>query len=254
MKNLPIVIGNWKMHKTIKEGISFVGEIQNRILDTVDAKVIFCPPFTALFPIVESLGNSTFSVGAQNVHHKSYGAFTGEISIDMLRSAGVKYVIIGHSERRHIFGEIDRWINQKIQTVVESELTPIFCIGETLDDRRSAQTSAVLKEQIEFGLSGLTNIDPEKFIVAYEPVWAIGTGETATVAQVEAAHENVKGLLQFMFDTNGYDIPILYGGSVNADNAKSLIQTKGVNGFLIGGASLNIESFCHIIETVATHY
>lgn len=254
MRNTPIVAGNWKMHKTIEAGISFVGEIQNRILDTVNAKVIFCPPFTALFPIVESLGQHPFGVGAQNVHHESHGAFTGEISIDMLKSAGVDYVIVGHSERRHIFGETDGWINQKIQTVIESGLTPMFCIGETLDDRKAGQTSTVLKEQIELGLAGLTDINPNQFIVAYEPVWAIGTGETASVDQVEAAHKDVKNILGSLFDANGTNIPILYGGSVNAENAKTLIQTKGVDGFLIGGASLKIESFCHIIETVAAHY
>ena len=254
MKTIPIVAGNWKMHKTIEEGISFVGEIQNRILDTVEAKVIFCPPFTALFPIVDAMGQHPFGVGAQNVHHESHGAFTGEISIDMLKSAGVDYVIIGHSERRHVFGETDRWINKKIHAVIESGLIPLFCIGETLEDRQSGQTSAVLKAQIELGLSGLSEINPDQFIVAYEPVWAIGTGETASVEQIETAHKDVKGILASLFEANGTHIPILYGGSVNADNAKSLIQAEGVDGFLIGGASLKIESFCHIIETVAAHY
>ena len=254
MKSIPIVAGNWKMHKTIEEGISFVGEIQNHILDTVDAKVIFCPPFTALFPIVDAMGQHPFGVGAQNVHHESHGAFTGEISIDMLKSAGVDYVIIGHSERRHVFGETDRWINKKIHAVIESGLIPMFCIGETLEDRQSGQTSAVLKAQIELGLSGLSEINPDQFIVAYEPVWAIGTGETASVEQIETAHKDVKAILASLFETNGAHIPILYGGSVNAENAKSLIQAEGVDGFLIGGASLKIESFCHIIETVAAHY
>ena len=254
MKSIPIVAGNWKMHKTIEEGISFVGEIQNRILDTVDAKVIFCPPFTALFPIVDAMRQHPFGVGAQNVHHESHGAFTGEISIDMLKSAGVDYVIIGHSERRHVFGETDRWINKKIHAVIESGLIPMFCIGETLEDRQSGQTSAVLKAQIELGLSGLSEINPDRFIVAYEPVWAIGTGETASVEQIETAHKDVKAILASLFETNGAHIPILYGGSVNAKNAKSLIQAEGVDGFLIGGASLKIESFCHIIETVAAHY
>jgi len=254
MKSIPIVAGNWKMHKTIEEGISFVGEIQNRILDTVNAKVIFCPPFTALFPIVDAMGQHPFGVGAQNVHHEYHGAFTGEISIDMLKSAGVDYVIIGHSERRHVFGETDRWINKKIHAVIESGLIPMFCIGETLGDRQSGQTSVVLKAQIELGLSGLSEINPDQFIVAYEPVWAIGTGETASVEQIETAHKDVKSILASLFETNGAHIPILYGGSVNAENAKSLIQAEGVDGFLIGGASLKIESFCHIIETVAAHY
>ena len=254
MKNKPIVAGNWKMNKTIEEGVSFVGEIQNRILDKVDAKVIFCPPFTVLLSIVESLSASSFGVGAQNVHDESQGAFTGEVSVDMLKATGITYVILGHSERRHLFGESDDWINQKIHAVVNGGLVPIFCIGETLENRKSGLTGVVLKQQIELGLKNLDNIDPEKFVIAYEPVWAIGTGETASETQVAEAHLDVKSNLKNLFGSIGLEIPVLYGGSVNEGSAEALIQTEGVDGFLIGGASLKVESFCNIIETVAKYY
>ncbi len=250
----PIVAGNWKMHKSVEEGVSFVGKIKNRILDKAEAKVIFCPPFTSLFSIVKALNGTDFSVGAQNAHFEVEGAYTGEISVGMLKSAGVQYVILGHSERRHIFGETDVWINKKIHAVLNAELVPIFCIGETLDDRKSNQTTLVLENQINLGLQGMESIDPVKMIIAYEPVWAIGTGETASTDLVAEAHAYVQSFLERMFGQVGYEVPILYGGSVNENNAMKLIQTKGVDGFLIGGASIKEESFCSIVEQVSKFY
>ena len=250
MSNISIVVGNWKMNKSNQEGISFVGEIQNRILDKGDTNVIFCPPFTSLFSIVETLDNSLFCVGAQNAHYENKGAYTGEISVKMLESIGVKYVILGHSERRHTFGESDNFINKKIIAVNNSNMIPIFCVGETLEQRRAGLTDNVLKDQIEFGLKKLETIDPDKFIVAYEPVWAIGTGETASELQVEEAHLKIKSNLRTLFGSKGDEVPILYGGSVNEKNAEPLIKTEGVNGFLVGGASLEINSFCKIIDIV----
>ena len=195
-----------------------------------------------------------FSVGAQNAHFEVEGAYTGEISVGMLKSAGAQYVIIGHSERRHIFGETDVWINKKIHAVLNAELVPIFCIGETLDDRKLNQTTLVLENQINLGLQGMESIDPVKMIIAYEPVWAIGTGETASTDQVAEAHAYVQSVLERMFGQVGYEVPILYGGSVNENNARELIQTKGVDGFLIGGASIKEESFCSIVEQVSKYY
>ena len=246
----PIIAGNWKMHKSNDESISFVGKIQKRILDDELTEIIFCPPFTSLFSIVGTLDNSSFSVGAQNVHCDSHGAFTGEISVNMLDSIGVKYVIIGHSERRHIFDESDHFINEKIIAVNSSNLIPIFCIGETLEQRESGLTDKIVKEQIELGMAKLDSIDPKKFIVAYEPVWAIGTGKTASVLQVEDAHLKIKTNLRILFGSKGEEIPVLYGGSVNENNAESLLKVDGVNGFLIGGASLKVDSFCEIIDIV----
>ncbi|MGY8781656.1 MAG: triose-phosphate isomerase [Fidelibacterota bacterium] len=250
----PIVAGNWKMHKTRNEGVSFVGRIKNRVLDKVEARVIFCPPFTALFSIVEAIEGSSLSAGAQNVHFEAQGAFTGEISVEMLKPEGVEYVIIGHSERRRVFGESDSLINKKIHAVLGGGLIPIFCIGEKLEDRKANRTTDVLKIQIEAGLEGLGAIDPTKIIVTYEPVWAIGTGEAASVEQISEAHASVKSILAGMFKDDVNDVPLLYGGSVNEKNVAELIQTKGVDGFLIGGASLNEDSFCNIIEQVSNLY
>ena len=242
------------MHKSVEEGVSFVGKIKNRILDKVEAKVIFCPPFTSLFSIVKALNGTDFGVGAQNTHFDVQGAYTGEISIGMLKSTGVQYVILGHSERRHIFGETDIWINKKIHAALNAELVPIFCIGETLDDRKSNQTAQVLENQLNLGLQGMESIDPVKMIIAYEPVWAIGTGETASLHQVAEAHGYIQSVLERMFGQVGYEVPILYGGSVNENNAADLIQTDGVSGFLIGGASIIEESFCNIVEQVSKFY
>ena len=163
-------------------------------------------------------------------------------------------MIIGHSERRHIFGESDTWVNRKIHAVLDGGLIPIFCIGESLEDRQKNQTMEILHRQIKMGLDGLDFIDPEKIIIAYEPVWAIGTGETATRDQVAEAHESVKSILCEMFDEQSSSVPILYGGSVNEKNATELIETEGVDGFLIGGASLKEDSFCSIIAQVTTNY
>ena len=250
MKIKPIIAGNWKMHKTNDEGIAFISEIQNRILDDEFAEIIFCPPFTSLFSIVETLDSSSFSVGAQNVHCESHGAFTGEISINMLESIGVKYVIIGHSERRHVLDEQDHFINKKITAVNKSKIIPIFCIGETLEHRESGFTDKIIKDQIESGMKNIEKLDPKKFIVAYEPVWAIGTGKTASVSQVEDAHLKIKMNLKMLFGSKGEDVPVLYGGSVNEKNAESLLKVDDVNGFLIGGASLKVDSFCNIIDLV----
>lgn len=242
------------MNKSGEEGVSFVGKIKNRILDKAEAKVIFCPPFTSLFSIVKTLNGTDFGVGAQNAHFEVEGAYTGEISVGMLKSTGVQYVILGHSERRHIFGETDVWINKKIHAVLNAELVPIFCIGETLDDRKSNQTTQVLENQINLGLQGMDSIDPVKMIIAYEPVWAIGTGETASSDQVARAHGYVQSILERMFGQIAHEVPILYGGSVNENNATELIQTDGVDGFLVGGASLKEESFCRIVEQVSKFY
>ena len=254
MNTKPIVAGNWKMNNSGEEGVSFVGKIKNRILDKAEAKVIFCPPFTSLFSIVKTLNGTDFGVGAQNAHFEVEGAYTGEISVGMLKSTGVQYVILGHSERRHIFGETDVWINKKIHAVLNAELVPIFCIGETLDDRKSNQTTQVLENQINLGLQGMDSIDPVKMIIAYEPVWAIGTGETASSDQVARAHGYIQSILERMFGQIAHEVPILYGGSVNENNATELIQTDGVDGFLVGGASLKEESFCRIVEQVSKFY
>ena len=249
MKNQKIVAGNWKMNKTLNEGISFVREMSKLLLDIERTKVIFFPPFTALAGMMEQLIGSTHDLGAQNCYWKESGAFTGEISCSMLSELGVQYVIIGHSERRHVFRENDELINQKIHSVISHNLTPIFCVGETEEQRKFEKTQEVLENQIDKGLRGVSNIGDT--IIAYEPVWAIGTGLNADESQIEEAHTYIKQKIQNNYSVqDNKNISILYGGSVNPKNANSLISTPGVDGFLVGGASLVRDSFYQIINTV----
>lgn len=255
MKKIPIVAGNWKMHKTPQEGAIFVGEIKKRILDKEKVKVIFSPPFTALFNMKDTLDRTFFGLAAQNMHWAESGAYTGEISVNMLKACGVDSVILGHSERRHIFGETDEWVNKKVHAALDGGLSPILCIGETLEERKAGKTTAILSTQLKEGLKDVDIKYLNSLMVAYEPVWAIGTGVTATVEQVQSAHKTVQDVLVTLYPgINLTHIPILYGGSVKPGNAQELIQTPGVDGFLIGGASLEIESFCSIIDAVEQYY
>ena len=241
-----IVVGNWKMNKLPKEGSSFVEESVNLLLDVERVQVIFCPPFTGLLGM--NLEHP-FSLGSQNCHWEGQGAFTGEISTRMLKDCGVSYVIVGHSERRQIFFETNDWIKWKMGAVVDAGLTPIFCIGETLEQRKSGQTDQVLAQQLQDGFKMVNSF--KKMVIAYEPVWAIGTGISAKIDQVKDAHLQIKNILSQQFPKNILtDFPILYGGSVTTDNAEELISVPGVDGFLIGGASLNIDSFTSIVRIV----
>lgn len=241
-----IVVGNWKMNKLPKEGSSFVEESVNLLLDVERVQVIFCPPFTGLLGM--NLEHP-FSLGSQNCHWEGQGAFTGEISTRMLKDCGVSYVIVGHSERRQIFFETNDWIKWKMGAVVDAGLIPIFCIGETLEQRKSGQTVQVLAQQLQDGFKMVNSF--KKMVIAYEPVWAIGTGISAKVDQVKDAHLQIKNILSKQFPKNILtDFPILYGGSVTPDNAEELISVPGVDGFLIGGASLNIDSFTSIVRIV----
>jgi triosephosphate isomerase len=249
----PIIAGNWKMYKTLSEGQSFVENIVNLTLDIDEVQVIFCPPFPTLFHIVEILKNSSFKVGSQNCHWEIEGAFTGETSPKMLANLGVDFVLLGHSERRHIFIESDEWINKKVHAAMSLGLSTILCIGETLQKRENGLTEIVLTEQLQKGLMGVDK--PEKLIVAYEPVWAIGTGVVAEGKQIEEAHDLISNWLKNKFKKNEViDIPVLYGGSVNLKNVEDLVRIPGVDGFLIGGASLKEESFSGIIHKVEKYY
>ena len=249
MKIQKIVAGNWKMNKTLNEGTSFVGKMSKLLLDIERTKVIFCPPFTALVGMMEQLSGTTHGLGAQNCYWKESGAFTGEISCSMLSELGVKYVIIGHSERRHVFGENDELINKKIHSVISHKLIPIFCVGETEEQRKFEETQEVLEDQIDRGLRELSNLGD--VIIAYEPVWAIGTGLNADESQIEEAHTFIRKKIQNNYSVrDSENMPILYGGSVNPKNANSLISTHGVDGFLVGGASLESDSFYQIINKV----
>jgi len=244
MKKPPIIAGNWKMNKTPSEGISFINDIQNSVKRIKNLKVIFAPPATGIYNIKL---NSPFHLAAQNCHWEYSGAFTGEISVAMLKDCGADYIIIGHSERRQIFNESNNWVNKKIKAVHAHGLKPIFCIGETLQDREAGLTETVLENQLIEGLDSLDSIDG--FVIAYEPIWAIGTGKTANIDQIQIAHNFIKSVLKKIYP-DSFNCHILYGGSVNPKNAKEIIQIKGVDGFLIGGASLDLESFVSIIQTV----
>ena len=247
----PIVAANWKMYKTPQEGVHFISELNNLLLDKEKPSIIFCPPFTSLFHINEMISDLDISLGAQNVYFEKDGAFTGEISMNMLKSCGVQYVIVGHSERRHIFNESNKDTNKKLHTVLENDIVPILCVGEKLEDRESGNTRMILMEQLKDGLVGINKDMIDRMIIAYEPVWAIGTGVNALPSQVEESHAMIWEILLELYDNNiKNNIPILYGGSVKPDNSEELIRTKGVDGFLIGGASLNLDMFSKIIEIV----
>ena len=244
MKKVPIIAGNWKMNKLPSEGRSFINEVTNLVLDIKSVSVIFAPPFTGLFEVQVK---SPFHIAAQNCHWEDSGALTGEISVSMIKDCGVEYVIVGHSERRHVFGETNEWVNKKAKALLENGVSPILCVGETIAQRESGETESVLKDQLEKGLDSISDV--RNCIIAYEPVWAIGTGLTATNEQVEIAHQFIREVIGNKYG-NGDGTHILYGGSVNSGNAESLIQTEGVDGFLIGGASLDAGSFASIIKIV----
>ena len=214
MGRVPIVAGNWKMNKNPEEGFSFVDEVQNLLLEIKHVSIIFAPPFTGLF---EMKVKPPFYSAAQNCHWEANGAFTGEISVSMIKGCGAKYVIIGHSERRHIFGESNEWVNKKLRATLDKGLSPILCIGETIEQRKTDQTEQILREQLEKGFDSIDSF--EDCIIAYEPVWAIGTGMTADNEQVRSAHNVIRDILG-----NNDDIHILYGGSVNSGNAEDLIK------------------------------
>ena len=245
-----IIAGNWKMHNNISESQNLVTKLVNGLNDqNINREVIICPPFTSLTEVSNLLSGTKIELGAQNMHFENKGAFTGEISADMLKSIGCKYVILGHSERRNIFGETDELINRKIKQALISELTPIFCMGETLEQREDGITNDVIKKQISEGMKGLSEEDVNKIIIAYEPIWAIGTGKTATPDQAQEVHKFIRSLLRENFSENSsQNIPVLYGGSVKPDNAEDLLAKEDIDGALVGGACLDADSFISIIN------
>ncbi|MCX5773704.1 MAG: triose-phosphate isomerase [Fusobacteria bacterium] len=242
-----IIAGNWKMNKTNREALEFITELK-AIMPATKAQVVVCAPFTALSDLVKATEGSNIAIGAENMSSKDSGAFTGEISPLMLKDLGVKYVILGHSERREIFKETDACINAKVKAAITHGLTPLFCIGETLTQREAGHLVSVLKTQINGGLEGLMADDMKKVVIAYEPVWAIGTGVTATTAQADEAHVVVRNIVSAMFNASvAANVQIQYGGSMNAANAEELLGKENVDGGLIGGASLKAADFVKII-------
>ena len=230
------------MNFTLSDAEEFLEEWENKDLNSPHIKTIFCPSFTELFAITGLMESSSSELGAQNVFYESSGAYTGEISCTMLKEVGCQWVIIGHSERRSILGETDEMIQKKLHQVVTENLSPILCIGETIDERNAGNTKGVLKRQLSRACENIDKASLNKMVVAYEPVWAIGTGVTATSDMVAKAHNEIRNILSYN-GLNGGGISILYGGSVSCNNASSLSGIEDVDGFLIGGSSLDIEKF-----------
>ena len=245
-----VIAGNWKMNNDLNESEKLIVELKNLLQnEKPNCDVIVCPPFTSLSEASKLVSESSIKLGAQNMHFEENGAFTGEISASMLKSVGCEYVILGHSERRHIFGESNEVINKKIKKVLSAGLKPIFCIGELLEERENGTTNDVVKRQVLKGLDGISAEDMKNIIVAYEPVWAIGTGKTASPAQAKEVHEFIRDLIEIDYSLEvANDLVIQYGGSVKPDNAKELLSQKDIDGALVGGACLKADSFLGIIK------
>ncbi len=248
-----IVAGNWKMNKTYQEGLALASEIVNLFKDEVHSSVeaVIIPPFIHLASIGKLLDHPLVKLGAQNCHQMESGAYTGEIAPGMLSSVGVKYVILGHSERRQYFGESESLLAAKISAVLKAGLIPIYCVGETKDERESDRHFEVIKSQVLGALSGFQILELQHLVIAYEPVWAIGTGLTATPAQAQEVHAFIRSLLAEHLDANlATQVPILYGGSVNAANAAELFSSPDIDGGLVGGASLKSRDFITIVKAL----
>jgi triosephosphate isomerase len=245
-----VVAGNWKMHNNLSDSVKLISDIKNLLSGKENASdVIVCPPFIALETASTLVKGTVINLGAQNMHFEDKGAFTGEVSADMLKSVGCEYVILGHSERRSIFGESDEFINNKIKSAVQAGLKPIFCVGESLEERESGITNKVVENQIRKGLSGILETDLQNLIIAYEPVWAIGTGKTASPDQAQDVHKFIRDLAAELFSLSFADkLIIQYGGSVKPNNAFELLSQQDIDGALVGGACLTADSFVGIIN------
>lgn len=245
----PIIAGNWKCFKTSKEAAELVTLLKRQLSEISDVDIVVCPPFTALTVVNDLCAETNIAVGAQNVYFEDSGAFTGEVSAPMIKEEGCRYVIIGHSERRQLFGETNATVNKKILAALNHELTPIVCVGEILEERESGKTMDVIKSQFGESFDGLTAEQFGKLIIAYEPVWAIGTGKTATPEQAQEVHAFIRDLAKSKYgDDVSEALRIQYGGSVKPENTADLISQKDIDGALVGGASLKADSFVQIIK------
>lgn len=243
----PLIAGNWKLNNTLTESVELVGALKAAVKDVENVEILVAPPFTAISMLATKLGGSNVKLGAQNCYFENAGAFTGEVSAPLLKDAGCDYVIVGHSERRQIFGESNQTINRKVKAVLEADLSCILCIGETLDERENGDMFDILTEQVKEGLSGVT--DMTQVVVAYEPVWAIGTGKTASSEQAQEVHSFVRGLIQGLYAPEvAAATRILYGGSVKPENVDELMAQDDIDGALVGGASLKAEDFARIVK------
>jgi len=246
-KRRPLIAANWKMHKTLEEARTLAREVRRGLTYGLKAEVALAPPFTALATVAEELAGSDLRLAGQDTFWERQGAYTGAISPVMLKDVGCRYVIVGHSERRQYFGDTDRTVNRKLKAVREVGLCPICCIGESLEERQAGQTLARVGQQLADGLADLSPITGEQLVLAYEPVWAIGTGLTATPQQAQEVHAFIRSLLRELLHAEAEEVRILYGGSVTPDNAASLMAEADIDGALVGGASLKSASFLGIV-------
>jgi triosephosphate isomerase len=244
----PLIAGNWKMFKTVQEAVFFVKELKVVLKDVTGVEIVVAPTFTAVHAVAEACRTSNIAVAAQDLYWEREGAFTGEVSPAMVKEAGADYAIIGHSERRRLFGDTDEAVNKKTHAAIAADLTPIVCVGETLDEREQGATLRVLDRQLAGGLHGLAPAQVADLVLAYEPVWAIGTGRTATAAQAEEAHRHIRTRLAEQYGADAAErCHVLYGGSVKPENIAELMREPDVDGALVGGASLEIKSFAAIV-------
>ena len=245
----PIIAGNWKMNKTIQEAIDIAIALKRRFYTFSEADIVIFPPFTALSKVNDEVIDSSIMIGAQDIYWEEDGAFTGEISANMLKDVGCRYVIVGHSERRNILGETDEDVNKKLKVVLRYGMVPIMCVGERSEERENGMTFEVLEKEITRGLKDLAKDEVVRIIIAYEPIWAIGTGLTATPQRAQDAHNFIRKFVERLFDTElSSKLRILYGGSVKPDNISQLMAQEDLDGALVGGASLDVNSFSEIVE------
>jgi triosephosphate isomerase len=245
---IPTIAANWKMHMSVSEATRFVETLAPKIQDLDGVEVILAAPFTALAALKTAVAGTPLQLAGQNVHPEPKGAFTGEISVSMLKDVGCRYVIVGHSERRHVFGETNEFVGRKVSAVLEGGLRPILCVGETLEEREAQRTFEVVREHLTVGLEGVDSESVNDLIIAYEPVWAIGTGKTATPEQAQEVHAFIRECLAKSFGPPAQGIRIQYGGSVKPTNVFELMDQPDVDGALVGGASLDPEAFYAIIR------
>jgi triosephosphate isomerase len=244
-----VIAGNWKMFKTNSEALQLANQIKIKTTDIKKTKVVICPPATALSVVNDVIKDSSVALGAQNLYWEKEGAFTGELSPGMIKSTGATYAIIGHSERRQYFGETDETVNKKIKAALENGLNPILCVGESLEEREANITDKIVSKQISGAFEGLDAVAAAKLIIAYEPIWAIGTGKTATPEQAQEVHKTIRDLIRSLYNDQVADnMVIQYGGSVKPENAQILLSQSDVDGALVGGACLKADSFSEIIH------
>ncbi len=248
-----MIAGNWKMHKTNSEALQLANQIKIKTTSVQHTEIVICPPFTALSAVGEVIKESRVALGAQNMFWEAQGAFTGEISASMLKSCGVKHVIIGHSERRQYFGETDQTVNKRLKAVLENGLHAIVCVGETLEERESDRVMEVISRQVSGAFTGVSAEAAGRIVIAYEPVWAIGTGKTATPEQAQEVHAAIRAMIEKSYGAAvAEDMRILYGGSVKPANAEALLKQADIDGALVGGACLQADTFIPIIQAAET--